>query len=424
MFPLLTHPFLGASTRSAYEVVEPPSPDDFATLLASEPTARFTIQGAGHSAGPIAHPQEGRVLRSRVPLGDVSVDGDLATLDSRLTWLLVEQALNRRGRSFPVLPDFLHLTVGGTLSVGGVGFGSIEFGAQIDHVRSLRLVTPTGELVECDSTKHTELFSACLAGLGQYGWIRDVTVATIPRRPETEGRIYRTSDLPEFTAMIADLVAFGGSGLLFSGYVSREGAFVEVGLPAGSADWSELGGVLESTGRALVRKRTAGVYSGLVHFEREAWLMKYPDHRYYWTDYVLDFEGMRALLAFHRDSLAGTPLAASLQMINVLAVRRRAPAAPFLLQPFSSEVAGCDFSVGFYHNVPDADADAKANAIEALRALGDRTAELGGRPYLYGLHPSQALLARFKSTERYREARRLKLAVDPHGRFGSGFTFD
>jgi FAD/FMN-containing dehydrogenase len=424
MFPRLTQTFLGASTRPSYEIVDPSSPDDFASILRSEPTARFTIQGAGHSSGPIAHPQGGRVLRSRLPIGDITVDGDVATLDSRLTWLVVEQSLNRHGRSFPVLTDYRHLTVGGTLSVGGVGFGSIEYGAQIDHVRSLRLVTPNGELVECDTSRRPELFRACLAGLGQYGWIRDVTVTTIPRRSTTEGRIYRTVDLAELTSMIAELVACGESGLLFSAYLGRDGSFVEVGLPADSPAWNELGPKLESRARVLFKKRVSGAYSGLVHFEREAWLMKYPDHRCYWTDYVLDFEGMQALLAYHEDSLSGTPLATHLQMINVLAVRRRGTARSFLLQPFSSDENGCDFCVGFYHNVPDSDAVAKANALAALRALGDRAATLGGRPYLYGLHPSEALLSRFKSTDLYREARRIKLEVDPHLRFGTGFAFE
>lgn len=422
MFPLLSHPFLGASTRSGYDVVDPASPEDFGTLLSSEPRARFTIQGAGHSAGPIAHPLEGRVLRSRVPFGDVSVDGELATLDSRLTWLIVEQALNRRGRSFPVLPDYLHLTVGGTLSVGGVGFASIEHGAQIHHVRSLRLVTPDGTLVECSATEHTDLFRACLSGLGQFGWIRDVTVATIPRRPPIEGRIVRTPDLAAFTRMTSELVAFGESGLLFSGYISREGLFIEVGLPEGSPAWEELGGRLESNGNVLVKKRLSAAYAGLVHFEREGWLLKYPDHRCYWTDYVLDFDGMRSLLAYHHASVSRTPLAEHLQMINVLAVRRQPES--FLLQPFSPGRTGCDFCVGFYHNVPSADSAAGARAAEALRVLGDRTAELGGRPYLYGLHPSETLLSRFKSTERYGEAKRMKLSVDPDLRFGSGFVFD
>ena len=44
----------------------------------------------------------------------------------------------------PVLPDYIGQTVGGTLSVGGIGAMSFREGAQIDHVVALRAVTGNG----------------------------------------------------------------------------------------------------------------------------------------------------------------------------------------------------------------------------------------------------------------------------------------
>src|SRR5262245_16942631 len=63
------------------------------------------------------------------------------------------------------------LTVGGTLSVGGIGETSYRYGAQVDNVRELDVVTGAGELVTCSAERNDELFRMTLAGMGQCGLI-------------------------------------------------------------------------------------------------------------------------------------------------------------------------------------------------------------------------------------------------------------
>ena len=46
-----------------------------------------------------------------------------------------------------MLTDYLELSVGGTLAVGGVGATSIEPGVQSDHVLELEVVTGEGRAV-------------------------------------------------------------------------------------------------------------------------------------------------------------------------------------------------------------------------------------------------------------------------------------
>ena len=67
------------------------------------------------------------------------------------------------------MPEVLTLTVGGTLSVGGTGETSCRFGAQVDHVLELDVVTRRGDLLTCSSSSNAELFHMVLAGLGQCG---------------------------------------------------------------------------------------------------------------------------------------------------------------------------------------------------------------------------------------------------------------
>ena len=53
------------------------------------------------------------------------------------------------------LPDYLDLSVGGTLAVGGVGaHASRGFGVQTDNVVELQVVTGTGEEVTCSADRH------------------------------------------------------------------------------------------------------------------------------------------------------------------------------------------------------------------------------------------------------------------------------
>src|SRR5689334_18682158 len=67
-----------------------------------------------------------------------AIDTERVEVTADSPWLDVERRLNALGRSAPVLPDYLDLTIGGTLSVGGYGVRSVAHGAQVDHVERLR----------------------------------------------------------------------------------------------------------------------------------------------------------------------------------------------------------------------------------------------------------------------------------------------
>jgi FAD/FMN-containing dehydrogenase len=79
-----------------------------------------------------------------------------------------------------VLTDYLGLTVGGTLSVGGLGGTSHRYGTQTDTVLALDAVTADGRQRSCSATESPELFQALLAGLGQCGVITRATLRLVP----------------------------------------------------------------------------------------------------------------------------------------------------------------------------------------------------------------------------------------------------
>ena len=69
------------------------------------------------------------------------------------------------------LTNLLDLTVGGLLSVGGIGPGSHCHGPLIANVEALQVVTGDGSLRYCSRTDDRDLYDAVLGGLGRCGVI-------------------------------------------------------------------------------------------------------------------------------------------------------------------------------------------------------------------------------------------------------------
>lgn len=111
-----------------------------------------------------------------------------AVCESGVKWkTLVEETL-RQGLIPPVLTNNLDVTVGGTLSVAGLGVASFRFGAQGDNCVELEVVTGKGEIVTCSPEKEAELFYCSLAGLGRFGIITKAVL--ILRKVISQTRTY------------------------------------------------------------------------------------------------------------------------------------------------------------------------------------------------------------------------------------------
>jgi cytokinin dehydrogenase len=134
-------------------------------------------QGQSHSVYGRAQASDGMVI-DMTPLRTVHhCDEHQVVVDAGATWRDVLGATLPLGRTPPVLADYLDLSVGGTVVVGGVGAATAKSGVQSDNVVELDVVTGTGRHVTCSSSRNSDLFDAVRAGLGQVGII---TRATIP----------------------------------------------------------------------------------------------------------------------------------------------------------------------------------------------------------------------------------------------------
>ena len=170
-------------------VVRPKGKEDIAATVRFAREKKLPLGIRGN-----AHTQSGQGLTAGGLLLDMTSLNRILSVDparkqviceTGIKWRdLVEQTL-REGWIPPVLTNNLDVTVGGTLSVGGLGISSFRFGAQGDNCRELEVVTGAGEIVSCSPEKESELFYCSLAGLGRFSIITQATLALRKTPPQT-----------------------------------------------------------------------------------------------------------------------------------------------------------------------------------------------------------------------------------------------
>jgi cytokinin dehydrogenase len=172
-------------------VVRPASADDVASAIraaAVRPGLTVAARGNGHSVNGQAMAEGGLVLDMRalalprrMQLVCSPGGGAFADVPGGALW---EEMLHWGVKAHGLAPaswtDYLRLTVGGTLSNGGVSGQSFRYGPQVSNVAELEVVTGDGECRVCSPSSHPDLFFAVLGGLGQFGVI---TRARIPLHP-------------------------------------------------------------------------------------------------------------------------------------------------------------------------------------------------------------------------------------------------
>ncbi|MFQ6332135.1 FAD-binding protein [Nocardia sp. CWNU-33] len=339
----------------------------------------LTLRGAGHSCGGQTVTGD-ELLVTYAPdtaANQVRDLGDgLIEVPAGMDWYGLERYLNRRGRAFPVLTDYLHMSVGGTLSVGGFGTNSVRYGMQVDHVERIQLIDGMGASRWCSRTDHPELFRFALGGLGTVGLIERAVLRTVPYQRYTH--VHRTrhaslTELVEHTERIAQrddvdiycaslrggmLSSTTGWGGISAQRCSNENCSIVPDLP-----------FAEHTGRA------AATPSDKVRL---------------WTDYVVPAAQFAPMLAAAEALLHRAPLNRVLTMLYILIVRRPAAATPFAFAPVGTDPVS--IGLGLYTSV-ERDPAAIAATRHMFRDLLERCCELGGHPYLYGVNDLDDSLA-------------------------------
>jgi cytokinin dehydrogenase len=206
--------------RRPLAVLEPGSSEDVVRMVnfAREQGIRIGARGRGSSVFGQSL-VEGGILIKMQAFNPAPVFGaDRVQVSAGRSWTEVLALTLPRGLRPPVLTHNTELSVGGTLSVGGMDGGSYRHGGQVDNVLELEVVTGEGSLETCSATRLPELFNAVLAGLGQCAIILRATLRLVPA-----GSHVRIFELlyPDLNTMLDDerLMVADGRVDRISGYL-------------------------------------------------------------------------------------------------------------------------------------------------------------------------------------------------------------
>ncbi|MGA4837469.1 FAD-binding protein [Streptomyces sp. G45] len=225
-------------TRKPKAVLTPGSVDDIRKVVRYARDNRIPVAVNGQSGtgteGRHSHSHHGQALVDGgiaidpKPLGSIhDISRGIADVDAGVTWSTLALRALESGQTLPVYNDFAHLSIGGTLSVGGLGGTSQRYGSQADQVEWLQVVTGNGDLVRCSRDDNRALFEAVLVGAGQYGIIVRAGLRLIPAKTTARSLEFTYTDRAAF---LRDSMA-----VMRAGVVDDQNGYAE---PAPGGGWT------------------------------------------------------------------------------------------------------------------------------------------------------------------------------------------
>ncbi len=375
-------------------VLRPGDIEDVAAMLRFCRSNRIPAAPRGQAHATNGQAQvAGGVVISTATLDAIEVGEGRVTVEAGAHWSSVLQATLPAGLTPPVLTDYLELSVGGTLSVGGIGGQTQHFGAQVDNVLELEVVTGAGERVTCSAARHPDLYHAVLAGLGQCAV---VVRATLALRPAPVNVRHYILFYPTFDAMAADQRRALADGR-FSFLEGEAQA-----MPDGSPGWQffiEAAAYFDSTppdDQALIgdlhyqrgteQLDTLGYFDFLNRLAPDVaflestgeWFDPHP-----WWNVFVPGHAADAFVTSVMSGLTQADIGAS-GVILIYPLRRAVLRTPLLRMPEDETVFL--FSI-LRTGAPDAGAISTDAMINANRVLFDQVRDLGGFQYPIGSIP-------------------------------------
>ncbi|KAI8562339.1 hypothetical protein RHMOL_Rhmol03G0028900 [Rhododendron molle] len=170
-------------------VLHPKSVSDISSIIkhvfGMGPTSELTVAARGH-----AHSLQGQAQANQgvvINMESLHQEMHFQTGESPYVdvyggelWINILHESLKHGLAPKSWTDYLHLTVGGTLSNAGVSGQAFRHGPQINNVYQLEVVTGKGELITCSEKQNADLFNGVLGGLGQFGIITRARISLEP----------------------------------------------------------------------------------------------------------------------------------------------------------------------------------------------------------------------------------------------------
>ena len=176
--------------------------------------------GAAHSFSSLI-PTDGHILSLDRLAGMICYDEDQQTADFWAGTRLSEagEAMLSVGQGWINLSDIDYQTLAGAMNTATHGTG-ISLGTMPTQISALRLLTPGGELLDCDAQQNPEIFEAARVGLGALGIVTRYRLQNRERyKLRQRDWMARTEDLLDaMPALVANNRHFEMMPLLHSEY--------------------------------------------------------------------------------------------------------------------------------------------------------------------------------------------------------------
>jgi cytokinin dehydrogenase len=222
-------------TRRPRAVLRPGSIADIVRIVeyANQKRLPVVMRGRGHSRYGLALVEDGIVIDSRSLNKVVTVTHETIDVEAGCALAALVRGAADAGYRVPVMTDCTMLSVGGFASVGGQSFGSHTFGAFVDTVHELDVVTGDGRLVTCSESHERELFEMTLAGLGQCAIVVRVRLNLLPAAEQVTTRTIVYDAIEPFLDDQLRLLSAEGLDFARGSIVRRSGGAWEYRLMLG-----------------------------------------------------------------------------------------------------------------------------------------------------------------------------------------------
>ncbi|KAI9116651.1 hypothetical protein K1719_012309 [Acacia pycnantha] len=211
-------------------VLHPKSVSDIAVVIKHiwqmGPSSQLTVaaRGHGHSLQGQAQAHGGVVINMEsLKFPEMQVytgNSPYVDVNGGELWINILRESLRYGLAPRSWTDYLHLTVGGTLSNAGISGQAFRHGPQISNVQQLEIVTGKGEVVNCSEEQNGELFHSVLGGLGQFGIITRARIVLEPAPSKVKWIRLLYADFTAFTRDQEKLISSGRKFDYIEGFVT------------------------------------------------------------------------------------------------------------------------------------------------------------------------------------------------------------
>jgi cytokinin dehydrogenase len=184
MYGRYSRDFGGDKKLEPKAFIQPTTIEEIRTIFTENTKMKIAVRGMAHTTGGHTLAENGVVVDMTLfsKIGVIQYIRHIQTIEIQAgaLWKDVFKYCLLQGVAPPVYADWLELTVGGTISTGGVGQCSFKKGLQIDNVIQLEIITALGDILICSRQENASLFDLARGGLGQFGIITRVWIRLEP----------------------------------------------------------------------------------------------------------------------------------------------------------------------------------------------------------------------------------------------------